>query len=171
MRRWLLAAGCLAAFLAFPGAAPASDESLVGKLAPPFTLTDLSGKKIALQSYRGKSVVQIVGWAAWCHGCRMEIPRLKEAYQKYHGSGFEILALTGPYGQDLEKVKSFTREFSLPYPVLFDSGTKVLEMYRINSVPANLILDLEGRVVYEGAQLPEDYERRIEKLLSQRRSG
>ena len=170
MRPALLAA-CLAAVLAFPGAAPASDDSLVGKLAPPFTLTDLSGRKIALQSFRGKSVVQIVGWAAWCHGCRREIPRLKEAYQKYHGSGFEILALTGPYGQDLEKVKRFVREFSLPYPVLFDSGTEVLDLYRIRSVPTNLILDRDGRVVYEGSQLPEDYERRIEKLVSPRRSG
>ena len=170
MRPTLLAA-VLLMLLAFPGAAPASEDSLVGKLAPPFTLTDLSGRKIDLQSFRGKSVVQIVGWAAWCHGCRMEIPRLKEAYEKYHGSGFEILALTGPYGQDLEKVKSFAREFSLPYPVLFDGGTKVLELYRIRSVPANLILDREGRVVYEGSHLPEDYERRIEKLLSPRRSG
>jgi len=168
----LFAAACLFAALAFPAAAPESgDGSFVGKLAPAFTLTDLSGKKIDLQSYRGKAVVQIVGWAAWCHGCREEIPRLKEAYERYHRSGFEILALTGPYGQDLEKVRSFAREFSLPYPVLFDSGTKVLELYRINSVPTNLILDREGRVVYEGSQLPEDYEKRIEKLLSPSRSG
>lgn len=170
MKASILAA-CLAGFLALPAAAPGSSPSLVGKMAPAFTLTDLSGKKIALQSYRGKAVVQIVGWAAWCHGCRMEIPRLKEAYHKYHGAGFEILALTGPYGQDLERVRSFAREFALPYPVLFDGGTKVLELYRIDSVPTNLILDREGRVVYEGAQLPEDYEQRLEKLLAPRHSG
>lgn len=139
--------------------------SLVGKTAPSFALPDLSGRTIALEDFRGKQVVQIVGWASWCHGCRQEIPRLKEAYDKYHSEGFEILALTGPINQDLSDVKAFARKNALPYPVLFDQEQTVLERYRIFFVPYTLLMDRDGKVVYEGTHLPNDYEKRIEKLL------
>jgi peroxiredoxin len=142
--------------------------SLVGKVAPSFTLPDLSGRPISLEGFRGKQVVQIVGWASWCHGCREEIPRLKDAYEKYHSEGFEILALTGPINQKLSDVKAFALKNALPYPILFDQEQTVLEQYRIFFVPYTLLMDRDGKVVYEGTHLPNDYEKRIEKLLRDR---
>ncbi|HEV8376594.1 MAG TPA: TlpA disulfide reductase family protein [Candidatus Polarisedimenticolia bacterium] len=156
-----------AAFAAAPVAADQrpGGPSLVGRMAPSFTLPDLSGRSVSLESFRGKQVVQIVGWASWCHGCRQEIPRLKDAYEKYHSEGFEILALTGPIGQGLNDVKTFARRMALPYPVLYDEGQKVLEQYQVFFVPYTCLLDRDGKVVYEGSHLPNDYEKRIEKLL------
>jgi peroxiredoxin len=139
--------------------------TLVGKMAPSFTLPDLSGRPVSLEDFRGKQVVQIVGWASWCHGCRQEIPRLKDAYERYHSEGFEILALTGPINQELGDVKAFARKMALPYPVLFDQEQTVLQQYQIYFVPYTLLMDRDGKVVYEGSHLPNDYEKRIEKLL------
>jgi len=110
--------------------------------------------------------VQIVGWATWCHGCLSEIPRLKEVYGRHRAEGFEILAITGPIGQNLSQVKSFVRRMALPYPVLYDEGTRVLREYRINFVPYICIVDRKGRIVYEGSHLPSDDEKRIETLLA-----
>ena len=55
-----LLAACLTAVLAFPGAAPASDDSLVGRLAPSFTLSDLSGNKIALPEDYERRIEKLV---------------------------------------------------------------------------------------------------------------
>ncbi len=158
----LLAAG-LVAFATDRRGGP----SLVGQVAPVFTLPDLSGRPVSLESFRGKQVVQIVGWATWCPGCRREIPRLIDAYEKHHADGFEILAVTGPSGQNLWQVQAFAREARLPYPVLFDERNQVLERYGVYFVPYTCLLDRNGKIVYEGSHLPNDYEKRIEELLAQ----
>ena len=139
----------------------------MGQMAPAFTLADLSGRPVSLETYRGRNVVQIVGWATWCAACRREIPRLVEAYEKHHADGFEILAITGSVGQDLGQVRSFAKKTGLPYPVLFDADSSVLERYRVYFVPYTCIVDRTGKIVYEGNHLPNDYEKRIEELLAQ----
>ena len=158
----LLAAG-LVAFATDRRGGP----SLVGRMAPDFTLPDLSGRPVSLEAFRGKQVVQIVGWATWCPPCRREIPRLVDAYEKHHPSGFEILAITGPSGQDLQQVQAFARQAGLPYPVLIDEGNRVLERYGVYFLPYTCLLDRNGKIVYEGNNLPNDYEKRIEDLLAQ----
>jgi peroxiredoxin len=157
----------LAAALAAGASQRRGGPSLVGQMAPAFTLPDLSGRSVSLESFRGKQVVQIVGWATWCGGCQREIPRLVDIYRKLHSSGFEILAVTGPVGQDLEQVKAFARKTELPYPVLFDEDNRVLERYGVYFVPYTCLLDRTGRIVYEGSHLPNDYEKRIAELLAQ----
>ncbi|HEV8335669.1 MAG TPA: TlpA disulfide reductase family protein [Candidatus Polarisedimenticolia bacterium] len=152
--------------LAVPAAERREKPPRIGEMAPPFTLPDLEGRSVSLEGYRGREVVQIVGWATWCHGCREELPRLLSAYEKLHRKGFEILAITGPVGQDLEDVKAFAREKSIPYPILYDESRSVLQRYGMFYVPYNCLLDRSGRVVYEGGDLPEDYEKRIEQLLA-----
>ena len=159
----LLAASLGASFAAGRRGGP----SLVGTTAPAFTLPDLSGRPVSLDSYRGRQVVQIVGWATWCRGCRREIPRLMDTYEKHHLEGFEILAITGPMGQDLDRVKDFARQTGLPYPVLFDEGNRVLQSYGVYFVPYTCLLDRNGKIVYEGSHLPNDYEKRVEELLAQ----
>jgi len=140
--------------------------TLVGQMAPLFTLPDLTGRPVSLESFRGKKVVQIVGWATWCPGCQREIPRLVETYQRLHSEGFEILAVTGLLGQSRQQVKEFVRDRSLPYPVLFDEDNHVLEQYGVYFIPYTCLLDRDGRIVYEGSHLPNDYEKRIEQLLA-----
>ena len=74
---------------------------LVGKAAPAFTLEDMQGKKISLESYRGKAVL-VNFWATWCGPCKIETPWLIELRNKYASQGFEILGVDTE-GEDLKK--------------------------------------------------------------------
>ena len=65
----------------------------IGKPAPGFEAQDLSGKAVRLESFKGKYVL-VDFWATWCSPCIGELPRLQEAYRKYHGVGFEILSVS-----------------------------------------------------------------------------
>ena len=62
---------------------------LWGKPVTDFSATDLDGKPISLQDYRGK-VVLLDFWGAWCGFCIDEMPNLKKIYTTYKDQGFDI---------------------------------------------------------------------------------
>src|SRR3974390_134834 len=66
---------------------------MVGKVAPDFSLEDLSGKKVSLSSYKGKAVL-INFWATWCGPCKLETPWLVDLRNQYAAKGFEILGIS-----------------------------------------------------------------------------
>src|SRR5215469_10395907 len=66
--------------------APHYLSPFVGKPAPQFALDDMSGRKVSLDSYRGKALL-INFWATWCGPCKIETPWLVELRNKYVGQG------------------------------------------------------------------------------------
>ena len=83
------------------GGMPKYDSPFMGKPAPAFKLDDLSGKKVSLDSYKGKAVL-INFWATWCGPCKIETPWLIDLRNKYAGQGFEVLGISTE-GDDLKK--------------------------------------------------------------------
>ena len=50
-----------------------------------FTLKDLDGKTVKLESYKGK-VVLLNFWATWCGPCKMVAPEMEKIAAKYEGA-------------------------------------------------------------------------------------
>jgi cytochrome c biogenesis protein CcmG/thiol:disulfide interchange protein DsbE len=62
----LAASSSQGVLVAAPDAAgPQYVSPLSGKPAPPFALQDVEGKRVSLESYRGKAVL-VNFWATWC---------------------------------------------------------------------------------------------------------
>jgi len=53
----------------------------IGKPAPDFSLQNLQGQKVSLDSYKGKAVL-VNFWATWCGPCKVETPWLIELRNK-----------------------------------------------------------------------------------------
>ncbi|MCI0484688.1 MAG: redoxin domain-containing protein, partial [candidate division NC10 bacterium] len=102
----------------------------VGHPAPDFTLPTLGGKSVRLADFRGKKAVFINFWATWCAPCRLEMPTMEKAYQKYKGNGLEILAISVDAGPK-SAVKNFMDELGLTFPALLDPKMQVLHLYRL----------------------------------------
>jgi cytochrome c biogenesis protein CcmG/thiol:disulfide interchange protein DsbE len=119
-------------------AGPAPD---VGKPAPDFKLTDLSGNPIQLSDYRGK-VVWVTFWASWCPPCRAELPDIDATYQKYRDAGLVVVAVD--IGEPTADARGYVERTGLSFPVGLDQTTAVAAAYRINGIPTHYFVDANG---------------------------
>jgi peroxiredoxin len=118
----------------------------VGKPAPGFDAQDLNGKSIRLESLRGKYVL-VDFWATWCAPCITELPRLQEAFRKYHGAGFEILGVS--LDETRTPVVDFVNVRKLPWLQLHNgtAGADLVEAFGVSSIPATYLVDPDGKII------------------------
>lgn len=125
------------------------------------------GEIIALNSLKAKYIL-IDFWGSWCAPCRRESAELVELYQKFKPQGFEI------YGVGLESEKemwlkaieqdkriwtnvSTFQEFATP--VTFD--------FAVTSLPANFLIDKDGKIIAKNLH-GEELKEMVEKLFLER---
>lgn len=126
----------------------ASPESTGGALAPDISLPGPKGDTIKLSSTRGK-VVLLDFWASWCAPCRQESPNLVKAYNIYHSKGFEIFQVSLDKTREawMKGISDDHLEKWIHVSDLKYWNSMVVPLYSIESIPANFLLDKEGRVI------------------------
>lgn len=133
----------------------------------PLEGTQLDGKPLAWDQYRGK-VVLVQFWATWCAPCRAEIQNILKSYKVYHDRGFEVVAIS--VDDDKQQVEQFVKENKLPWTVVFDQAAageedkSMATRYGINGIPEIMLVGKDGKVVateVRGPRLAQE----LEKLL------
>jgi peroxiredoxin len=112
-----------------------------GQTAPDFELKDLEGRPVRLSDYRGQVVI-VNFWAIWCTYCRVEMPVLQAAYDRYQDSGFVVLAVD--IMDRKASVVEYVREAGLTFPVLLDDRGEVSTQYRVRGLPTSFFVDQNG---------------------------
>ena len=97
-----------------------------GDRAPAFTLTDDSGKKVALTKLKGKKVILYAYPAAMTPGCTTQACDFRDSLEPFKKAGYVILGISP---DTPEKLAKFKEKDHLTFPLLSDPDKKVLEKY------------------------------------------
>jgi len=119
----------------------------IGRTAPDLTMNDPTGKPLTLSSLRGK-ILLVDFWASWCGPCRVENPNVVKAYQQYNKKGFDILGCS--FDKNREKWLKAIEDDKLTWHHVSDLqgwANAAGKLYGINSIPANVLLDKDQKII------------------------
>ena len=158
----------LSVFLCFAGSGAAFAAAAPQAAAPDFTLKSVDGHIVRLAEQRG-TVVLVNFWASWCGPCKQEMPQLNRLYDKYRAAGFTMLGIN--VDEDMHTATSAAARLSVHFPVLFDADKQVSRLYDLQSMPATVLIDRDGRVrfLHRGYRegLEQTYEQQIRELVTE----
>lgn len=114
--------------------------------APQVTFVSLQGEKITTADLRGK-VVLVNFWATDCATCVKEMPEVVATYNKYHGQGFETIAVAMKHDPP-NYVLNYTEKNRLPFKVALDpQGDLARAFGEVKLTPTTFIIDKQGKLV------------------------
>lgn len=167
------AAALLGLFLSIPTGVQAQiadgqDVGLpVGSLAPAAMVQDLQGNPVQVLDLipKGKPAI-LEFWATWCELCA-EIQPQMEQIQKENGSKINIVAVAVGVGQNARRIQQFIDQHKPGYRYVFDNRGAAVRAYLAATTSIVLMLDKDGKVVYQGVGGDQDLLKAVkEKLLA-----
>ena len=136
----------------------------VGQIAPEFEMNDSTGTAVKLSSLKGK-ILLLDFWASWCSPCRAENPNVVKAYEAYKTKGFDVLGCS--FDQNREKWMKAVKDDHLAWNHVSDLrgwANAAGKLYGVNSIPANVLLDKDQKIIARNLH-GEELMKKLEEIL------
>jgi peroxiredoxin len=142
----------------------AARKTIIGSLAPDFTLPDTSGLNVTLSSLRGK-IVLIDFWASWCGPCMKEMPNVIKLYADFRSKGFEIMGVSLDKSRPswLNAIKTKNLSWIQVSDVKYWQSM-VVPLYNVSAIPYTVLIDKDGKIIAKNLRGEELYNK-VKELL------
>lgn len=117
----------------------------LASLLPAFTMEDINGRHINLQSFTGKKVFVNL-WASWCPPCRAEMPSIEKLSKSLDTSKVAFVMLS--LDDDFTKAKKFMRSQKLNLPVYYPAEN-LPTVFNVDAIPSTFIYNENGELLQQ----------------------
>jgi peroxiredoxin len=126
----------------------------VGSMAPDFSQNDVNGTPVSLSSFKGKYVL-VDFWASWCRPCRDENPNVVQNYQRFKDKNFTVLGVSLDRAKDpwIQAIADDQLTWTHVSDLKFWSNA-VAQQYKISSIPQNLLVGPDGKILAKNLRGP-----------------
>ncbi len=156
----LVLASCASA----PRAAPQAVAQAPAPLLPAIDLVTLDGTPTQIAQALGGRPALVSLWATWCEACATEFEPLSRLSVRAGLAGAVVVAVA--VGEPRDKVVAFVKSHQLAYTHLVDEQFHFADGLGQKRVPATLVIDRDGRVVYSGGVLDEPALAALERVIT-----
>lgn len=126
-----------------------------------FSLTDITGKKVTLSQFKGKTVVMDF-WFTGCTGCLNLAPHMKMVYDAVKDNpNIVFLSINVDKSSERWKESALTHAYSPKGAVeLYTDGLgnahPLIQHYKIQSYPTLILIDRNGKLISANPEKPTD---------------
>ncbi len=137
------------------------------RLAPPFSVTTIEGKRVSLDDLQGK-VVLLDFWATWCGPCREALPHMRSIAKNFEGQPLVILSVS--LDSDEQKWKDFVAKNEMTWMQYRDGSFtgSIAKMFGVHAIPHTFTIDADG-VLQDERIGDASIEGKLKKLVARAR--
>lgn len=136
----------------------------MGQVSPDFDFAWKGDRKDNIANHRGK-VVLINFFATWCPPCRAELPRVQEEIWNKYSDRSDFALFVFGREENWDVLDPFIENTGYTFPILPDLERGIFSKFATQSIPRNVILDREGKIIYQSIGYTEAEFNKMLELL------
>ena len=140
-----------------------------GQPLPVVSYPDNKGKLQGLQKYKGKYLL-IDFWASWCGPCRQAIPKVKELYNEFKPSGFEVVSVS--IDDSKAAWEKAMKEENMPWEQLLSNNKEeTMKTFQFGGIPTLYLIDPDGNIINKYTGYSAEAEEAIKDVLRNKKKA
>lgn len=120
----------------------------IGDDVPSFSFEIEKGKTVNIADYKGK-IILINLFATWCPPCNVELPLVQKDIWDKHKDDKNFAFFVFGREEGWDKLIPYKAKKGFTFPILPDLERFVFNKFAKQSIPRNILIDENGKIIYQ----------------------